>query len=208
MTKETKPKAKKVVNEYVNKQEFWQALFDYRKACDDALAAGKDKPIVPNYIGDCFIKIAQHTSYRPNFIGYTYREEMVSDGIEVCLRGIHNFNPEKSDNPFGYFTLAVWRAFLQRIAKEKKELAKKYRYIQSLDVHDLVTQEHDAGEFSNQFVEYLKSELDINVDFEREINKQRKELKESDDMIVKAVLTLEFGEEDNENIEGTEAEPK
>lgn len=197
----------KVINEYVNKKEFWQALSDYKNECNLALEQGKEKPIVPNYIGECFIKIAQHTSYRPNFIGYTYREEMVNDAIEVCLRGMHNFNPETSDNPFGYFTLACWRAFLQRIAKEKKELAKKYRYIQSLDVHDLVTQDHDAGEFTNQFVEYLKSELDINVDFEREISKQRKEIKESDEVIVKTVMALEFGNDD-ENTEGTEEESK
>lgn len=200
-------KEKRVINEYVNKQEFWQALVDYKKLCVEAEAAGQDKPIVPNYIAECFIKIAQHTSYRPNFIGYTYREEMVLDAIEVCLRGMHNFNPETSDNPFGYFTLACWRAFLQRIAKEKRELAKKYRYIQSLDVHELVTQEHDVGEFSNQFIQYLKSELDINLDFERDLNKQRKELKESDDMIVKSVMTLEFGD-DNENPEGIEEESK
>lgn len=202
-TKSSKP----VINEYVNKQQFWQALYDYRKACELAVAEGKEKPVVPNYIGDCFIKIAQHTSYRPNFIGYTYREEMVSDAIEICLRYMHKFNPDTSDNPFGYFTLACWNAFLQRIAREKKELAKKYRYIQRMDVNDLVTQEHDVGEFTNQFLEYLKQELDINVDFEREVNKQRKGAKESDDVIVKTVMALEFGEEiDNEDDEGIERE--
>ena len=163
----------------------------------NAEAEGKKKPQVPNYIGECFIKIAQHTSYRPNFIGYPFREEMVSDGIENCLMYFHNFDPEKSDNPFGYFTLVVWRAFLRRIAKEKKELEKKYRYIQSLDIHELVTQEHDAGEFTNQFIEYLKTELDVNVDLEKDLNKQRKELKESDEIVVKTVLALEFGDEND-----------
>ena len=78
------------------------------------------KPPVTNYIGECFLKIANGLSYRPNFINYTYRSEMVSDGIENCLQYIHNFDPEKSKNPFAYFTQIIYYAFLRRIQKEKE----------------------------------------------------------------------------------------
>ena len=84
---------------------------------------GKKPPPVTNYIGECFLKIVNHLSYRPNFINYTYREEMISDGIENCLQYVHNFNPEKSDNPFAYFTQIIYYAFLRRIQKEKKQLS-------------------------------------------------------------------------------------
>ena len=78
-------------------------------------------PKVSDYMGECFYKIATHLSYRPNFINYTYREEMVGDGIENCIRYAKNFNPEKSKNPFAYFTQIIYYAFLRRIAKEKKQ---------------------------------------------------------------------------------------
>ena len=81
----------------------------------------KNIPPVTNYIGECFLKIATHLSYRPNFINYTYRDEMISDGIENCLQYVKNFNPEKSSNPFAYFTQIIYYAFLRRIQKEKKQ---------------------------------------------------------------------------------------
>ena len=81
---------------------------------------GVDPPPITNYIGECFLKIATHLSYRPNFINYTYREEMISDGIENCLQYVHNFNPEKSDNPFAYFTQIIYYAFLRRIQKREE----------------------------------------------------------------------------------------
>lgn len=168
---------------YIKKEELQQALIDYKQASIEAEQNGLPVPRVPEYIGDCFVKIATKMSYRPNFIGYTFKEEMVSDAIENCLMYFRNYNTEKYSNPFGYFSKIVWQAFLRRIAKEKRELAKKYKYIENMDITDIVTQEHDNGQFTNQFVEFLKNELDF-VDIDKRIISTRKQVKESD--------TLEF----------------
>jgi DNA-directed RNA polymerase specialized sigma24 family protein len=88
------------------------------------------KPPIPNYLGDCFLKIATHLSYKPNFVNYMFREDMISDGIENCVQYIHNFDPEKSKNPFAYFTQIIHYAFLRRIQKEKKQLDIKNKIIE------------------------------------------------------------------------------
>ena len=86
-----------------------------------------EPPVIPDYAGECFLKIAEKLSHRPNFINYAFREEMVSDGIENCLQYVHNFNPDKSNNPFAYFTQIIYYAFVRRIQKEKKQLYIKYK---------------------------------------------------------------------------------
>lgn len=148
---------------YIDNQKFLEALKAHKANVREAAEKGLDKPIVPNYIGECFIKIANHLSYKSNFINYTFKDEMISDGIENCLSYVDNFDPDRGTNPFAYFTQITYYAFVRRIQKEKKQLATKYKYIESLDISDIITQDHDEGEFSNQFIEYLKSELD-NVD--------------------------------------------
>lgn len=193
-------------NHYVSKEELQQALIDYRNDCAAAVEAGHPEPRVPEYIGECFVKIATHISYRPNFYNYTFRDEMVSDGIENCLMYFRNYNPEKFNNPFGYFSKIIWYAFLRRIAKEKRELAKKFRYIESLDITELLTQEQDNGEFVNQFLEYLKNELDHVDPSLREIKQRVKKVKNSDDIIDSVVhdLESELSDHVNELIEGKE----
>jgi DNA-directed RNA polymerase specialized sigma24 family protein len=132
-----------------------------------AKEAGTLKPRVPNYIGECFLKIATHLAYKSNFINYTYREEMVSDGIENCITYIDNFNPEKSNNPFAYFTQITYYAFLRRIAKEKRQQQTKYRYMRNIDVHDLITQDHDTGDYGNEFIDYVKKQMDMIDEFDK-----------------------------------------
>lgn len=110
----------KSVEHYVDNQKFLTALLDYRVASDAACALGQDRPQIPEYVGECFLKIATHLSYKPNFINYTFRDDMISDGVENCLIYVHNFNPEKSNNPFGYFTQIIYFAFVRRIQREKK----------------------------------------------------------------------------------------
>ena len=111
---------------YVDNKKFLQAMIDWRETWPDE----ENIPPVTNYIGDCFLKIATHLSYRPNFINYTYRDEMISDGIENCLQYVKNFNPEKSKNPFAYFTQIIYYAFLRRIQKEKKQTHVKNKMIE------------------------------------------------------------------------------
>ena len=111
--------AKKKPQHYVDNKKFLQALKEYKDACAAAKKAKEDKPRIPEYIGECLLKIGTHLSYKPNFINYTYRDDMILDGVENCLQYIHNFDPDKSGNPFSYFTQIIFYAFLRRIKKEK-----------------------------------------------------------------------------------------
>jgi hypothetical protein len=121
---------------YINNQDFLKALVDYKTRCLEAEAADKPKPKIPNYIGECWMKIAEGLSHKPNFINYTYRDEMVSDGIENCLMYFENFDPTKSSNPFAYFTQIIYFAFLRRIQKEKKQLYVKYKATEMYGILD------------------------------------------------------------------------
>jgi hypothetical protein len=115
---------------YVNNKEFLAALIKYREDKEIAEIQGKPKPPIPRYIGECFLKIANHLSFKPNFVNYMFKEDMISDGIENCVQYIHNFNPEKSQNPFAYFTQIIHYAFLRRIQKEKRQLEIKNKIIE------------------------------------------------------------------------------
>ena len=136
------PKAKK--QHYVDNKELLAAVIRYKENVEIAQINGKPKPKVSEYIGGCFLKIATHLSYRPNFINYMYKDDMVCDGIENCIQYIDNFDPEKSKNPFAYFTQIVYYAFLRRIAKEKRQMDIKdkileksgYDHVFSTDGHD------------------------------------------------------------------------
>jgi hypothetical protein len=122
--------AKAKTENYVNNKEFLEALIQHKKSVHDAIKKDKPKPKIPNYIGECFLKIATHLSYKPNFVNYMFREDMISDGIENCVQYIDNFDPEKSKNPFAYFTQIIWFAFLRRISKEKRQLDIKNKLLE------------------------------------------------------------------------------
>lgn len=122
--------------QYVNNADFLQALINYDESCKEAKENGKPDPQIPNYIGECFMKIAEGLSHKPNFINYTYRDEMISDGIENCLMYFRNFNPAKSKNPFAYFTQIIYYAFLRRIQKEKKQQYVKYKATEQFGILD------------------------------------------------------------------------
>ena len=136
-------KNKKKTAHYIDNSEFLQAMKDWKLKCEEAEEAGEEKPPVTNYIGECFLKIANGLSYRPNFINYTYRSEMVSDGIENCLQYIHNFDPDKSKNPFAYFTQIIYYAFLRRIQKEKTQQHIKNKMIEKQQYETYTTNEGD-----------------------------------------------------------------
>ena len=114
---------------YVNNKEFLEALVIFKAQCARAEEAGEKRPPISNYIGECFLKIATHLSYKPNFVNYMFREDMICDGIENCVQYIENFNPEKSKNPFAYFTQIIYYAFLRRIQKEKRQLEIKNKIL-------------------------------------------------------------------------------
>ena len=106
-----------------------EALIVFKAKCAAAKEAGEQRPQISNYIGECFLKIATHLSYKPNFVNYMFREDMICDGIENCVQYIENFNPEKSKNPFAYFTQIIYYAFLRRIQKEKRQLEIKNKIL-------------------------------------------------------------------------------
>jgi hypothetical protein len=121
---------------YVNNADFLESLIDYHKRCELAKKKNIPDPPIPNYIGECFLKIAEHLSRKPNFISYSFREEMISDGIENCIMYFRNFDPTKSKNPFAYFTQIIYYAFLRRIQKEKKQLYVKYKATEQFAILD------------------------------------------------------------------------
>ena len=114
---------------YVNNRDFLDALVVFKMECARAKENGEPRPPISNYIGECFLKIATHLSYKPNFVNYMFREDMICDGIENCVQYIENFNPEKSSNPFAYFTQIIYYAFLRRIQKEKRQLEIKNKIL-------------------------------------------------------------------------------
>ena len=141
---------KKKSQHYVNNKEFLAAMIDYKEQVKKAEAAGKERPVVSHYVGECIMKIAVHLSHKPNFINYTFKEEMISDGIENCLQYIDNFNPEKSHNPFAYFTQIIYYAFLRRISQEKKQLEIKNKILEKSNFDEVFdSNDLDASNYSD-----------------------------------------------------------
>ena len=130
---------------YVNNKELLEAMVVYRNKCAIAKEKGLEPPLISNYLGDCFLKIATHLSYKPNFVNYMFREDMIGDGIENCVQYIHNFNPEKSTNTFAYFTQIIYYAFLRRIQKEKKQLEIKTKIIEKTGFDQVMVVEEGAS---------------------------------------------------------------
>ena len=144
--------------QYVNNADFLAAIVEMRAKKQEAEEKGLPKPIVSNYIGECILKIATHLSYKPNFINYSYRDEMISDGIENCLQYIDNFNPEKSTNPFAYFTQIIYYAFLRRIQREKKQLEIKTKILERSGFDEVLHMDSHGGDMYG----YSSSSADMN----------------------------------------------
>ena len=149
-----KPKQKP---HYVDNKKFLIAMTEYRELRIKAEEEGKKRPQVTNYIGECYLKIANHLSYRPNFINYTYRDDMISDGIENCLQYMDNFDPAKSKNPFAYFTQIIYYAFIRRIQKEKKQQQVKQKMIANFGAEQMMDQlEGDDTVYQSQMLDFLR----------------------------------------------------
>tara|TARA_Y100000389_G_scaffold48751_2_gene44144 strand:+ start:12922 stop:13509 length:588 start_codon:yes stop_codon:yes gene_type:complete len=161
-----KPKQKP---HYVNNKEFSLSVVDYVKLVNEAQAAGTKLPIVPDYIATCFLKIAQGLSHKANFIRYTYREEMVMDAVENCLKAITNYNIEaatRTGNPnaFAYFTQICYYAFLRRLAKEKKQQDIKFKYIEKAGIEDFIIgadTDSTIDSTTRAFVDQLRDRISV-----------------------------------------------
>ena len=165
---------------YINNKDFLQALIDYQKEIKEAKKAGKSKPYVSDYIAMCFLQIAQRLSYRPNFINYTYKDDMISDGLENCLAYMHNFNTNKSKNPFAYFTQIIYYAFLRRIQMEKKQQYIKYKVFTD---HQSGLEE-EPNKLSNDFInEKGSADFHIHIkEFIDDMERKEKEKKQKREM--------------------------
>jgi hypothetical protein len=150
---------------YVDNKKFGLALVDYAAAVNEAKANGTTIPVVPNYIAECFLKIAEGLSHKVNFIRYTYREEMVMDAVENCLRAITNYNPNAvtrtgTQNAFSYFTQICFFAFLRRIEKEKKQQDIKFKFIEQAGIEDFIAQvEGDDTHGEQAFIDSLRERI-------------------------------------------------
>ena len=140
-------KRKKTIH-YVDNAKFLEEMIEYKKQYYTSKDNDEELPIISEYLGSVFLKIAQRLSFRPNFINYAFKNDMISDGIENCLHYIHNFNPDKSSNPFAYFTQIIYYAFIRRIQKEKKQLYIKYKSMQNYEI-------------SPEYVEYMNYDEDF-----------------------------------------------
>ena len=122
--------AKKEKPHYVDNKKFYAEIVKYREACEQARAEGVQEPRLPNYIGECIWKIATKLSYKPCFMNYSFRDEMIEDGIENCIMYFKDFDINKTQNPFAYFTQIIYYAFLRRISKEERNRYTTYKYFQ------------------------------------------------------------------------------
>ena len=154
---------------YVNNADFSHAVVEYVKTAESAKKGNKEVPKVTDYIATCFLKIAEGLSHKANFIRYIYREEMVMDAVENCLKAINNYNLEAATrtgkpNAFAYFTQITWFAFLRRIAKEKKQQEIKLKYLTQSGIENFISENENADEAStqvaNSFVDSLRNRIE------------------------------------------------
>ena len=178
-------KRKSKVNKahYVDNAKFLEAMIEYKREYNKAKEDDIRLPQISEYLGSVFLKIAQRLSFRPNFINYAFKNDMISDGIENCLHYIHNFNPEKSNNPFAYFTQIIYYAFIRRIQKEKKQLYIKYKSMQN---YEIAPEYMDQEKSNNNYIslsDYENSDFKVMVDdfvdtFEK--SRKKKAIKKSE----------------------------
>ncbi len=196
MDKTTKP-------HYVNNKQFSLEVVAYVKQVEQATANNQPIPKVTNYIAECFLKIAEGLSHKSNFIRYTYREEMVMDAVENCLKAILNYDIEAATrtgtpNAFAYFTQICYYAFLRRIAKEKKQQDLKFKFIESAGIENFMHYDgEDAGEYHSierMFVDDLRDRIDRVRGFDNSVKEFAKQEKDKAIDIKKNGLELFMGE--------------
>jgi hypothetical protein len=149
---------------YVNNREFSYAVVDYVTSSNEAKAKGEKNPVVPDYIAICFMKICEGLSHKPNFVRYTYRDEMVMDGVENCLKAIYNYNINTATrtgkpNAFSYFTQIAYFAFIRRIVKEKKQTDIKFKFMEQANIEDFVSSIDKNSPIDQSFLDTLREKI-------------------------------------------------
>lgn len=165
---------------YVDNKELYRVMVEFREQVQQAKKNKTERPQIPNYVGECILLIARRLCTKPNFINYSYKEEMISDGIENCISYIDNFDPSKSNNPFAYFTQIIYYAFLRRILKEKKQIYIKHKTMEnSMLFSEMLQQgEYEDGQFTPAMVDLDNNDMfDFIKNFEDGINAKKKKRK-------------------------------
>ena len=164
----------KAKNNYIDNKKFFEVMVEYRQNRIDAEESGDDPPIIPDYLGRCMMDISTRLSYKPNFINYPFREEMVADGIENAIRALNNFDPAKSANPFAYFTQIIYYAFLRRITKEKTLLYTKQKMYTSMAVMGELYDDASGTDLSNSQSSYATEYMnDFVTEYEKNLEKKK-----------------------------------
>jgi DNA-directed RNA polymerase specialized sigma subunit len=141
---------------YVNNKTLYEEMKKFKQRCKDAQEQGRKEPQIPNYVGECFMMICNNLAKKPNFMNYSYRDEMISDGIENCVAAAHSFDPSKSTNPFAYFTQIAWNAFIRRINKEKKQSYVKHKNFEHINMFGELAEELSGStKIHNEYSEEL-----------------------------------------------------
>ena len=170
---------------YVDNKQLYAVILDYKAKVAEAKANETTKPQIPNYVGECILLIAQRLSTKPNFVNYSYRDEMVSDGIENCISYFDNFDPAKSDNPFAYFTQIIYYAFLRRIQKEKKQVYIKRKATENSMLFNELVEQGEGEDLSFSPVDFDSENVsDFIKAFEEGIDKKKVKRKKGIDLFI------------------------
>lgn len=194
---------------YVNNAQFSEAVVEYVKHAREVESQGLDKPQINDYIASCFLKIAEGLSHKANFVRYTYREEMMMDAVENCLKAIDNYNLETATrtgkpNAFAYFTQISWYAFLRRIEREKKQQDIKMRYLTESGIEDLISEESqndDAFRQTQAFVDELRGRIDIVKESDKVIKDYEKGQRQKRKRKVDSDLSEFIGEDEEYGVD-------
>ena len=152
-------------NHYVNNKEILAVMKEYRELYLVTKANDTERPPMPPKVADAIVQIATKMSRMHNFIGYSYRSDMISDAILQLTAKFHLFDPLKSDNFFGYASQLCWNAFIGRIKMEQKQTSIRARLINEKVTTEFIQQNLEGDtEGTNAFVDFLK-ENEIFVDY-------------------------------------------
>lgn len=175
-------KTRKKPDHYVDNKKLLTVMIEYKRLLNESKENDTEPPQIPNYVGICLMDIAQRLSNKPNFRNYPFRDEMMADGVETCIKYIYNFDPDKSNNPFAYFTSIIYYAFLNRIKKEKKELYTKQKSLQNLYFQGLLADqdilngsEHSINvDLDNPYMNELVESIDTKKDEKKKAKSDKK----------------------------------
>jgi DNA-directed RNA polymerase specialized sigma subunit len=179
------------VKNYINNKTLYTSMVEYKTKLIEAKREEKQKPQVSNYIGQSILLICNNLAKKPNFSGYTYKQDMISDGIIDCIAAVDNFDPDRTNNPFAYFTQIAWNAFIRRIQKEKKQTYIKHKNFEnSFLMNELWNDSENIHLKANEY------SSDVVRSYENKLTKTKKQSKLSGVEVFSVIVDEEFKNEE------------